>query len=200
MPVYSIDGITPVVEPGAFVHPTACLIGDVIVRAGVYIGPGVSLRGDFGRIVIGENSNVQDNSVMHTLPNADLIVEAEGHIGHSAVLHGCHVGRNVMIGIGAILLDLAMVGESSIVAAGALLKTNFSCPPRSLVIGNPAVVKRELSESELAWKIQATQQYKKLTARCLGSLQETRPLSAVETDRPRLAISGFKTLQDSRRH
>ncbi|TAJ92757.1 MAG: phenylacetic acid degradation protein PaaY [Gammaproteobacteria bacterium] len=200
MPVYSIDGITPVVEPGAFVHPTACLIGDVIVRAGVYIGPGVSLRGDFGRIVIGENSNVQDNCVMHTLPNADLIVEAEGHIGHSAVLHGCHVGRNVMIGIGAILLDLAMVGESSIVAAGALLKTNFSCPPRSLVIGNPAVVKRELSESELAWKIQATQQYKKLTARCLGSLQETRPLSAVETDRPRLAISGFKTLQDSRRH
>jgi phenylacetic acid degradation protein len=200
MPVYSIDGITPVVEPGAFVHPTACLIGDVIVRAGVYIGPGVSLRGDFGRIVIGENSNVQDNGVMHTLPNADLIVEAEGHIGHSAVLHGCHVGRNVMIGIGAILLDLAMVGESSIVAAGALLKTNFSCPPRSLVIGNPAVVKRELIESELAWKIQATLQYKKLTTRCLGSLQETRPLSAVETDRPRLAISGFKTLQDSRRH
>lgn len=200
MSVYSIDGITPVVEPGAFVHPTACLIGDVIVRAGVYIGPGVSLRGDFGRIVIGENSNVQDNCVMHTLPNADLIVEAEGHIGHSAVLHGCHVGRNVMIGIGAILLDLAMVGESSIVAAGALLKTNFSCSPRSLVIGNPAVVKRELSETELAWKVQSTQQYIKLTARCLGSLQETRPLSAVETDRPRLAISGFKTLQDSRRH
>jgi phenylacetic acid degradation protein len=200
MPVYSIDGITPVVEPGAFVHPTACLIGDVIVRVGVYIGPGVSLRGDFGRIIIGEHSNVQDNCVMHTLPNADLIVEAEGHIGHSAVLHGCHVGRNVMIGIGAILLDLAMVGESSIVAAGALLKTNFSCPPRSLVIGNPAVVQRELNESELAWKIQATREYKKLTARCLESLQETRALPAVETDRPRFAISGFKTLQESRKH
>ena len=191
MPVYSIDGIIPVVEPGAFVHPEACLIGDVIIHAGSYIGPGVSLRGDFGRIIIGENSNVQDNCVLHTLPGADLIVEADGHIGHGAVLHGCHVGRNAMIGIGAILLDLVMVGESSIIAAGAFLKTNFSCPPRSLVIGNPAVVKRELSESELAWKIQATLQYKKLTGRGLNSLREVQPSTAAEADRPRFAAGGI---------
>jgi len=200
MPVYSIDGIIPVVEPGAFVHPEACLIGDVIIHTGSYIGPGVSLRGDFGRIIIGENSNVQDNCVLHTLPGADLIVEADGHIGHGAVLHGCHVGRNTMIGIGAILLDLVMVGESSIIAAGAFLKTGFTCPPRSLVIGNPAVVKRELSVSELEWKVQATLQYKKLTGRCLRSFQEVQPLTEAGKDRPRFETDGFISLQDARKN
>ncbi|HQW21546.1 MAG TPA: phenylacetic acid degradation protein PaaY, partial [Rhodocyclaceae bacterium] len=99
--VYSIDGITPVVDPTAFVHPSAVLIGDVIVGPGAYIGPCASLRGDFGRIVVGTGVNVQDGCVMHCFPGCETLVEENGHIGHGAVLHGCIVRRNAMVGINA---------------------------------------------------------------------------------------------------
>src|SRR5690554_5346934 len=100
--VYAIDGITPVVDPSAFVHPTAVLIGDVIVGPGVYVGPLASLRGDFGRIVLGAGSNVQDSCVIHGVTEQDTIVQEDGHIGHSAVLHGCLIGRNVLVGMNAV--------------------------------------------------------------------------------------------------
>ena len=105
MPVYSLEGITPVVHPDAFVHETAVLIGDVIIGSGCYIGPNASLRGDFGRIVIKQGANVQDTCVMHTFPGKDCIVERDGHIGHGAVLHGCLIGVNAMVGMNAVVMD-----------------------------------------------------------------------------------------------
>ena len=132
--VYSIDGITPVVDPHAYVHPTAVLIGDVIVGARAYIGPGACLRGDFGRIVVEEGANIQDTCVLHGFPDRDMLVEADGHIGHGAVLHGCVVRRNALVGINAVVNDNAEVGESAIVAAMAFVKANHKIPPRSLVV------------------------------------------------------------------
>ena len=135
MPVYSLEGITPVVHPEAYVHETAVLIGDVIIGAGCYVGPNASLRGDFGRIVVGEGANVQDVCVMHTFPGKDCVVSRNGHIGHGAVLHGCIIGENSMVGMKAVIMDDAVIGESSIVGAMSFVSANFECPPRSLVIG-----------------------------------------------------------------
>ena len=155
--VYAIDGIVPVVDPTAFVHPTAVLIGDVIVGPRCYVGPLASLRGDFGRLILSEGANIQDTCVMHGFPSTDTVVEENGHIGHGAVLHGCRIARNVLVGMNAVVMDGAEVGENSIIAAMAFIRANTAIPPRSLVAGIPARVVRELSDDEIAWKSQARQ-------------------------------------------
>src|SRR5579875_4204005 len=170
--IYSIDDIVPVVDRTAYVHPAAVLIGDVIVGPGCYIGPNAPLRGDFGRIVLEEGSNVQDTCVLHSFPGMDTTIEANGHIGHGAVLHGCRIGRNVMVGMNAVIMDSAEIGESSIVAALAFVKSNEKIPPRSLVVGLPAKVIRELTEQELAWKRTGTSVYQELARSSMRSLRE----------------------------
>lgn len=186
--VYAIDGIVPVVDPTAYVHPSAVLIGDVIVGPGCYVGPCASLRGDFGRLILERGANLQDTCVMHGFPGTDTVVEADGHIGHGAVLHGCRVGRNALIGMNAVIMDNAVIGESSIVAASAFVKAGAEIPARSLAAGMPAKVLRALSDEEIAWKVAGTRTYQDLTRRCLATLVEATPLSAVEPDRPRIAL------------
>jgi phenylacetic acid degradation protein len=183
--VYSIDGLVPVVDPAAFVHPQAVLIGDVIVAAGCYVGPGASLRGDFGRIVVGRGSNVQDNCILHAFPGKDTLLEDDAHIGHGAVLHGCIVRRGALIGIGAIVMDDAVVEEEAIVGAASFVPAAFTVPRRSLAMGVPARVVRELKPDEIAWKAEGTREYQELAQRCLATLRECQPLAVPEPDRPR---------------
>jgi len=144
--VYSLEGITPVVHPSCYLHPSAVLIGDVIVGPGVYIGPAACLRGDFGRIVIGEGANIQDTCVLHAFPDRDLLVEADGHVGHGAVLHGCVVRRNALIGINAVILNGAEIGKNCLVGANALVPEGMKIPDNSMVLGTPAKVVRQLDE------------------------------------------------------
>jgi phenylacetic acid degradation protein len=186
MPIYSLEGITPVVHPDAYVHETAVLIGDVLIGADCYIGPHASLRGDFGRIVVAKGANVQDSCVMHSFPGKDCTVESNGHIGHGAVLHGCRIGSNAMIGMNAVVMDDATIGESSIVGAAAFVAANFECPPRSLVVGVPAKVKRMLTDKEIEWKTQGTLEYQQLAKRCRASLIKTEALTEAEPDRQRI--------------
>ena len=186
MPCYEIDGVVPVVDPTAFVHPTAVLIGDVIVGPGCYVGPCASLRGDFGRIVLARGANVQDTCVIHGSPQLDTLVEEDGHIGHGAVLHACVVRRGALVGMNAVVLDEAEIGELTIVAACAFVPAGTRIPARSLVAGIPAKVRRALSDEELAAKREGTLAYQELTVRCLASLRETPPLAAVQPDRRRL--------------
>lgn len=192
MPCYSLDGLTPVVDPTAYVHPTAVLIGDVIVGPGCYVGPLAALRGDFGRIILEEGVNLQDTCVMHGFPGSDTVVERHGHIGHGAVLHGCRIGADALVGMNAVVMDNARIGERCIVAATAFVKAGFECPPQSLVMGSPAKVKRELGEQEIAWKQRGTAEYQALARRCLSGLLECEPLAAMETDRPRVHDSGIR--------
>lgn len=199
MPCYSIDGVIPVVHPTAYVHPTAVLIGDVIIGAHCYVGPCASLRGDFGRIILGTGANVQDTCVVHGFPDQDTIVEENGHIGHGAVLHSCVVKRDALIGMNAVIMDEAEIGEQSIVAACAFVPAGMKVPARSLVSGLPAKVKRELSEAELAWKRAGTLTYQELTSRCLQSMLEVQPLAAVEEERPGLKSSQVRSLIATRR-
>ena len=197
--VYAIDGIVPVVDPTAYVHPSAVLIGDVIVGPGCYVGPCASLRGDFGRLILEAGANLQDTCVMHGFPGTDTVVEENGHVGHGAVLHGCRVGRNALIGMNAVIMDNAVLGESSIVAACAFVKAGLEIPPRSLVAGVPAKIIRTLSEQEMAWKIEGTLTYQNLTRRSLATLVETTALAAVEPDRKRLELPGVLPLIELRR-
>jgi phenylacetic acid degradation protein len=186
--VYSINGVTPVVDPTAFVHPSAVLIGDVIVGANCYVGPCASLRGDFGRIELRAGANLQDVCVMHGFPGTDTLVEEDGHIGHGAILHGCVVRRNALVGMNAVVNDNAEIGESAIVAAMAFVKAGMVVPPRTLAAGIPARILRELTGQEMAWKVDGTRSYQDLAQRSRATMLRTRPLAAVEPDRKRLDL------------
>ncbi|KPP98240.1 transferase hexapeptide repeat family protein [Marinobacter sp. HL-58] len=183
MPCYSIEGVQPVVHPSAYVHPTAVLIGDVWIGPDCYVGPAASLRGDFGRILLKEGSNVQDVCVAHAFPGKDVVVEKDGHVGHGAILHGCIVGEGAMVGMNAVIMDDAVIASRSIVGAGALVKAGFQCDPASLIVGAPAKVLRMLSDDEVAWKAKGTEEYQRLTRRCHASLQECQPLEEAGSER-----------------
>lgn len=195
MNTYEFEGLIPVVEPSAYVHPTAVLIGDVIVGARCYVGPNAVLRGDFGRLILEQGSNLQDTCVMHGFPNCDTIVERDGHIGHGAVLHGCRVGRNAMIGMNAVIMDNAVIGEECIVAALAFVKADMYVPPRSLVAGVPGRILRELTQQEIDWKTTGTRVYQELAVRSRTTLRPVRALLEAEPDRRRLGpIAGLDPL------
>ncbi|MFH7767194.1 transferase hexapeptide repeat family protein [Acinetobacter sp. BSP-28] len=183
MPCYAIDGVIPVVSAKAYVHPTAVLIGDVIIEEGVYIGPFAALRADFGGIHIHRNANVQDSCTIHGFPNYVTTVEEFGHIGHGAILHGCMIRKNVLVGMNSVILDESDIGENTIIGANSTVKAKATIPPNSLVLGSPARVIRELNEKEVAWKLKGTEQYIQLTERCLNTLQEVIPLSELSVDR-----------------
>lgn len=186
--VYSIDGITPVVHPTAYVHPSAVLIGDVFVGPGVYIGPLASLRGDFGRIVVDEGANVQDCCILHGFPDRDTHIEQDGHIGHGAVIHGARIRRNAMVGMNAVVNDYADVGESAIIAALAFVKSEMVVPPRTLVTGIPGRVVRKLTRTEMNWKVQGTDMYKMLTVRSLKTMKPVRALKKGDQARARFEL------------
>jgi phenylacetic acid degradation protein len=196
--VYSIEGVTPVVHPTAFVHASAVLIGDVIIGPDCYIGPNACLRGDFGRILIGEGVNIQDCCIVHGFPERDTVVEENGHIGHGAVLHCCRIGRNALVGMNAVVMDKAEVGDSSIVAAMAFVKAGMVVPPKSLVAGIPAKVVRELTAQEMDWKVEGTVLYQHLARRSLATMTETVALTEVEADRKRIVLPEIKPLIEAK--
>ena len=188
MSCYAIDGLVPVVDRSAYVHPSAVLIGDVHVGPGCYVGPCASLRADFGRIVLREGSNVQDSCVVHGYPFADTVVEEGGHIGHGAVLHACVVRRGALVGINAVVMDEAEIGEQAIVAACAFVPVGMKVPARWLVAGVPARPLRELSAQQLQAKADGTAIYQQLTRRCLATMAPVHALEQPEPQRGRLPV------------
>src|SRR3954466_1117995 len=193
--VYAIDGIIPVVDPSAFVHPSAVLIGDVIVGARAYIGPCASLRGDFGRIVVEAGANIQDHCMLHGFPGKDTVVGPEVTVGHGAILHGCVVRRGALIGMNSVVNDNAEVGEHAIVAALAFVKAEARVPARALAAGIPAKVMRQLSDEEIRWKDDNTQLYQKLAVRS-ASMEVVDALTAAEPNRKRIDIPGAIPLSE----
>jgi phenylacetic acid degradation protein len=187
MPSYEIDGVIPVVAAGAFVHPSAVLIGDVVVETDCYIGPTASIRGDFGPIVIGAGSNVQDGCVLHSFPDRELVLEKESHIGHGAVLHGCVIASGAMVGMNAVVMDGARVGERALVGAASLVRAQMTIPAEHLAVGNPVTVTRPLDQQTLRWKANGVKVYRELAKRSLATMRETAPLAEIPIDRPRLS-------------
>ena len=197
--VYAIDGIVPVVDPSAFVHASAVLVGDVIVGARAYIGPCASLRGDFGRIVVEDGANIQDHCMLHGFPGKDTVVGPEVTVGHGAILHGCVVRRGALIGMNCVVNDNAEVGEDAVVAALAFVKAEARIPARSLAAGIPAKVVRELSDEEIRWKDDNMALYQGLAVRSATTMREVEALTQPEPGRKRIDIPGAIPLSELKR-
>lgn len=195
---YEFKGFVPIVPDSTFVHPQAVLIGNVILGQGCYIGPGASLRGDFGKIEIGDGANVQDNCTIHSFPGRSAIVETDGHIGHGAILHGCVVGRNALVGMNAVIMDTVEVGAESIIGAQAFVRGGTVIPPRSMVVGAPAKVIRAVTDREVEWKTRGTAEYQELARACIAGLTPVEPLKTIEADRLEMEASDVVSLQEAR--
>lgn len=187
---YEMDGVIPVIDPSSFVHPDAVIIGDVIIAPRCYIGPCACLRGDMGRIMIGAGTNIQDNCVIHSYPEVDVILEEDCHVGHGAILHGCTVRRNVLIGMNSVVMDHAVIGENSFIAAMSFVKAGMSTGANMLVGGVPAREVRPLQEEEIRRKSKGTLLYQRLAAQCLTSMRQAMPLESVDPDRRRISCAG----------
>ncbi|MBX3175025.1 MAG: transferase hexapeptide repeat family protein [Gemmatimonadaceae bacterium] len=184
MSIYAFDDFIPVVHESAFVHPKASVTGNVIIGRDVYIGPGAAIRGDWGGIVIEDGCNVQENCTIHMFPGVTVVLEAGAHIGHGAVVHGARIGANALIGMNAVVMDNAVVGGGSIVGALCFVPTEMQIPPRSVVVGNPAKIVKEVSDEMLAWKSDGTALYQQLPGQMRASWREVEPLREVPADRP----------------
>ena len=196
--VFSLDGVVPVVDPSAFVHPGAVLIGDVIIGPDCYVGPGASMRADVGQITMARGSNFQDNCSAHCFAGGRTDIKEYASIGHGAVLHGCTVGERAIIGMNAVVMDGAVIGEDCIVAALAFVRANFEAPSRTIVAGLPAKVLRDITEAEIDWKKSAYTDYLNTIPRCKATLEEVDALTKLADLSPRIIIEGAKTLSDFR--
>ena len=181
---YEFKNFRPVVHPSSFVHPQAAVTGNVIIGKDVYIGPGAAIRGDWGGIVIADGCNVQENCTIHMFPGVTVQLEEGAHIGHGAIIHGAHVGANVMVGMNSVVMDNVVLGANSIIGALTFVKANTIIPERSLVVGNPGKVIRELTDEMIAWKTKGTALYQTLPGNCFEHLEACEPLREVPKDRP----------------
>jgi phenylacetic acid degradation protein len=187
MPCYAFEGIRPVVHPTSFLHPTASLIGDVIVGPGCYIGAGASLRGDFGRIVVEGDSSIQDNCTLHTGAGSDCVIGRGATVGHGSIVHGATIGENALVGMNAVVLDEAVIGPESLIGALSLVKSDMRAPARSLIAGNPAKIVRELPPEAVIWKNDGDGEYQRLARQSLADFAECEPLTEAEADRRRVS-------------
>lgn len=181
---YAFQEFIPVVHPTAYVHPQACVSGNVVIGPQVFIGAGASLRGDWGGIEIQAGCNVQENCIVHMFPGITVVLEEGAHIGHGAIIHGARVGHNSLIGMNAVLMDEVEVGPECIVGALSFIKAGEKIPTRSLVAGNPARIIREVSDEMLSWKTQGTKLYQQLPAEMYATYRQVEPLREMPANRP----------------
>jgi carbonic anhydrase/acetyltransferase-like protein (isoleucine patch superfamily) len=182
--IFSFKGFTPVVHPTAFIHPNATVTGNVVIGKDVYIGPGAAIRGDWGRIEIGDGCNVQENCTIHMFPGKTVILEPSAHVGHGAVIHGAHLGENCLIGMNSVIMDDVRIGKESIVGALSFVAAGHDIPERSLVVGNPGKVIKKVSNEMIDWKSKGTSLYQSLPEECRQSLHSTTALTEEEENRP----------------
>jgi carbonic anhydrase/acetyltransferase-like protein (isoleucine patch superfamily) len=195
--IYQFNNLTPVVHESAFVHPLAAITGDVIIGKDVYIGPGAAIRGDWGRIVIEDGCNVQENCTIHMFPGITITLQESAHIGHGAIIHGAQIGKNVLVGMNAVIMDNAIIRDECIVGALSFIKADEVFERRSLIVGNPARKIKEVSDEMIAWKTEGTKLYQQLPKECFETLIECDPLREVEPNRP-IASTNYKTWNESR--
>jgi carbonic anhydrase/acetyltransferase-like protein (isoleucine patch superfamily) len=181
---YEFNGIKPVVHESSFVHPQAAVTGNVVIGKQVYIGPGCALRGDWGKIIIEDGCNVQENCTVHMFPGVTVVLKASAHIGHGAIVHGATIGRNCLIGMNAVIMDEVELGDESIVGALCFIKQGEKIPPRSLVVGNPSRIIKQVSDEMIAWKTEGTRLYQQLPQHCFETLKPCEPLQEETPQEP----------------
>lgn len=193
--IYEFKGYIPVVHESSFVHPLAAVTGNVIIGKDCYIGPGAAIRGDWGEIILEDGVNVQENCTVHMFPGKSIVLKESAHIGHGAIIHGANIGKNVLVGMNTVIMDDAEIGDESIIGAMAFVKAKTVIPKRSLVVGNPAKVIKQVSDEMIAWKTKGTQLYQQLPKDCHETLREVEPLREVPKERP-AQEAFYDTLRD----
>jgi carbonic anhydrase/acetyltransferase-like protein (isoleucine patch superfamily) len=181
--IYEFNGYKPVVHKTAFVHPLAAVTGNVIIGKDVYIGPGAAIRGDWGKIVIKDGCNVQENCTIHMFPGVTVILEESAHVGHGAIIHGAHLGRNSLIGMNAVVMDNVKVGKESIIGAQSFVPEGMEIPDRKVVVGNPAKIVKDVTKEMAEWKTKGTGLYQQLPKELHETLKECEPLREIPEGR-----------------
>jgi phenylacetic acid degradation protein len=176
MAVYEYKGFIPVIHESAYVHPLASVIGEVTLGKNVYVGPGASIRGDFGEIIVEDGCNVQDNCILHMFPGVKVHLKENAHIGHGAIIHSATIGKNALVGMNAVVMDHCIVGDESIIGAQAFVPESMEIPSRKVAVGNPAKVVKDVTDEMLAWKTKGTELYQTLPKACQDTLKEVEPL------------------------
>lgn len=194
--IYSFKGYIPVVHESSFVHPLAAVTGNVIIGKNCYIGPGAAIRGDWGQIILEDGVNVQENCTVHMFPGKSITLKESAHIGHGAIIHGANIGRNVLVGMNTVIMDDAEIGDECIVGAMAFVKAESKIPNRSLVVGNPAKVIKQVSDEMIAWKTKGTQLYQQLPTDCHETLKAVEPLREVPENLPSQE-EAYQTLRET---
>ncbi|HYG52282.1 MAG TPA: transferase hexapeptide repeat family protein [Flavobacteriales bacterium] len=182
--IYEFNGFKPVVHPSTFVHQQACVTGNVIIGKDVYIGPGAALRGDWGQIIIEDGCNVQENCTIHMFPGVTVLLKTGSHVGHGAVIHGATLGRNCLIGMNAVVMDNVLIGDECIVGALSFVAADQEFPARKIIAGNPAQIKKDVSDEMIKWKTMGTALYQKLPSELHATLKPCEPLTEIEPGRP----------------
>ena len=184
MAIYEFNGFKPVIHQTAFIHPQAAVTGNVIIGADVYVGPGAAIRGDWGKIVIEDGCNVQENCTIHMFPGTTVTLKEGAHIGHGAIIHGATIGKNCLIGMNSVVMDDVVMGDECIVGALCFIPAKMEVPQRSLLVGNPAKIVKEVTDEMINWKTKGTQLYQQLPKECYDTLKACDPLREIEPNRP----------------
>lgn len=182
---YEFKGFIPVVDESSFVHPFAAVTGNVIIGKNCYIGPGAALRGDWGGIIIEHGCNVQENCIIHMFPGVTVVLSERSHVGHGAIIHGATIGKNCLVGMNSVIMDNVDLGDESIVGALSFIKEGEKIPPRSLVVGNPAKIIKQVTDEMINWKSKGTYLYEQLPRELFAEWKTCEPLRSMPSNRPR---------------
>ena len=182
--IYEFNNFKPVVHESSFVHPQASVTGNVIIGKNVYIGPGAAIRGDWGQIIIEDGCNVQENCTIHMFPGVTVLLKEGAHIGHGAIIHGATIGRNSLVGMNAVIMDNVQLGDECVVGALTFIKAGEVIPARTVLVGNPAKIVKEVTDEMIQWKTEGTRLYQQLPADMRKGWKECEPLREIPADLP----------------
>jgi phenylacetic acid degradation protein len=182
--IYSFKGFIPVVHESSFIHPQAAVTGNVLIGKNCYIGPSAAIRGDWGKIVIEDGCNVQENCTIHMFPGMTVLLKENTHIGHGAIVHGATIGKNCLVGMNSVIMDNVELGDESIVGALTFIKEGEKILSRSLVAGNPGKIIKQVSDEMMAWKTKGTELYQCLPAEMFAHSKQVEPLKEISPDQP----------------
>ena len=187
--IYEFDGFVPVIDESSFIHPQANVTGNVIIGKDVYVGPGAVIRGDWGKVIIEDGCNVQENCVIHMFPGTTTTLKKGAHLGHGCVIHGAFIGENTLVGMNAVIMDDAKIGKECIVGALSFVSAKTTTQNRKIIAGNPAKEIKDVSDKMLNWKTEGTKLYQQLPKQCKSMLKACEPLREIEKNRPKQKIN-----------
>ena len=185
--IYSFKEFIPVIHESSFIHPQAAVTGNVLIGKNCYIGPGAALRGDWGKIIIEDGCNVQENCTIHMFPGVTVLLKTNAHIGHGAVVHGATIGKNCLVGMNSVVMDNVELGDECIVGALTFIKEGEKIPPRSVIVGNPGKIIKQVSDEMIAWKTEGTKLYQSLPKEMFEHVKLSEPLNEPPADQSQQA-------------